>query len=216
MRPLTGHFTERERNRILGHEGSAIFEKYYHDNCIRRDIQNVVLLRPPQENICRAAAQMNRHRDHLAPSDLTDSQLEDIRDHDRIRSLRIQRHTLKDEIRALHGTLKKAKYADPDRYREHEAVVRELTRVRAVYRREKKVEFREDYFDTMPGVEIDKQIDQLLEKSPDIDSADVTEEWNPPTPEYPFVERARIADAFFGPDAESLEGDHAFHDYVFT
>jgi len=34
--------------------------------------------------------------------------------------------------------------------------------VRADYRRERKVEFREDYFDIMPGAEIDKQIDQLL------------------------------------------------------
>ena len=93
--------------------------------------------------------------DHLAPSDLTIGHLEDIRDHDRIRSLQIQRH-------ALHGTLQKAKHADSDRYREHEAVVRELTRVRAAYRREKKVEFRGDYFNTMPGMEIDKQIDQLL------------------------------------------------------
>src|SRR5256714_9563588 len=52
-----------------------------------------------------------------------------------------------------------------------------------------------------------KQVDQLLVKSPDIDSADVAEEWNPPIPEYPFVERARIADAFFGPDAESIDGE---------
>src|SRR5271155_1539341 len=167
---VTGHFTERERNRILGHQGSAIFEKYYHDNCIRRDIQNVVLLRPSQENLCRAAAQMNRHRDHLAPSDLTDNQLEGIRNHDQIRNLRIQRLALKNEIRTLYGTLKKAKHADPDRYRQHEAVVKELIRVRAAYRRERKVEFREDYFDTMPGTEIDKQIDQLLGKSPDTDS----------------------------------------------
>src|SRR5436190_1850208 len=35
----------------------------------------------------------------------------------------------------------------------------------------------------------------------------VTEEWNPPIPEYPFVERVRIADAFFGPDAESMDGE---------
>jgi hypothetical protein len=35
----------------------------------------------------------------------------------------------------------------------------------------------------------------------------MTEEWNPPIPEYPFVERARIADALFGPDAESTEGE---------
>ena len=30
-------------------------------------------------------------------------------------------------------------------------------------------------FDIMPGAEINKQIDQLLGKSPDIDSADVSE-----------------------------------------
>jgi hypothetical protein len=71
------------------------------------------------------------------------------------------------------------------------------------------VEFREDYFDTMPGVEIDKQIDQLLGESSNIDAADTPEEWNPPIPEYPFIERARIADAFFGPDAESLDGERA-------
>jgi hypothetical protein len=88
---------------------------------------------------------MNRHRDHLAPSDLTDGQLEGIRNVDRICSLRTQRLALKNDMRALYGTLKKAEHADPDRYRAHEAVVKELARVRAVYRREKKVEFREDY-----------------------------------------------------------------------
>src|SRR5271154_4709860 len=59
----------------------------------------------------------------------------------------------------------------------------------------------------MPGVEIDKQIDQLLGETADTDSSDEsTEEWMPPVPEYPFVERARIADAFFGPAAESTDG----------
>ena len=93
------------------------------------------------------------------PSDLSDGQLEGIRNLDRIRSLKEQRLELSREIRALYRTLKKAEYTDPDRYQEHEAVVKELARVRAVYRREKKVEFREDYFNTMPGIEIDKQID---------------------------------------------------------
>jgi hypothetical protein len=150
---------------------------------------------------------MNRHRDHLAPSDLTEDQLEGIRDSDQIRRLREQRLILRDEIRTLYGTLKKAKHADPDRYREHETVVKELARVRAIHRRERKAEFRQDYFETMPVEEIDKQIDQLLGESPDIHSEDVTEEWNPPIPEYPFVERARIADAFFGPDAEATYGE---------
>ena len=100
---------------------------------------------------------MNRHRDHLAPSDLTDGQLEGIRNVDRIRSLRIQRLALKNEIRALYGTLKKAKDADPDRYREHETLIKELARVRAIHRRERKAEFRQDYFETMPVEEIDNR-----------------------------------------------------------
>jgi hypothetical protein len=60
----------------------------------------------------------------------------------------------------------------------------------------------------MPGVEIDKQIDQLLGETTDTDSSDEsTKEWMPPIPEYHFIERARIADAFFGPDAESTDGE---------
>ena len=70
---------------------------------------------------------MNRHRDHLASSDLTEDQLESIKDSNQIRRLREQRLALRDEIRALYGTLKKAKHADPDRYREHETAVKELT-----------------------------------------------------------------------------------------
>jgi hypothetical protein len=144
----------------------------------------------------------------LAPSELTEDQLEHIRNSQQIRSLQEKRLALTNEIRALHGTVKKAQHADPDRYREHEAVVKELTRVRSVHRRERKVEFREAYFNAMPGVEIDKQIDQLLGKSSDVDSAaDVTDTWEPPVPEYPFVQRARITDAFFGPEAENLTLD---------
>ena len=55
------------------------------------------------------------------------NQLEGIRNHDQIHNLRIQRLALKNEMRTLYGTLKKAKPADPDRYRQHAAVVKELS-----------------------------------------------------------------------------------------
>jgi hypothetical protein len=71
-----------------------------------------------------------------------EDQLESIKDSDQIRRLREQRLALRDEIRALYGTLKKAKYADTDRYREYEIADKELIRVRAVHRRERKAEFR--------------------------------------------------------------------------
>jgi hypothetical protein len=61
----------------------------------------------------------------------------------------------------------------------------------------------------MPTIEVDKQIDQLLGNSDgQLDSED-DEAWNPPIPEYVFPERARIVDAFYGPAAETLEGEAA-------
>ena len=99
---------------------------------------------------------MNRHRDHLSPLDLTEDQLESIKDSDQIRRLREQQLALRDKIGALYGTLKKAKHANPDCYREHETAVKELARVQAVHGRERKAGFRQDYFETMPVVGIDK------------------------------------------------------------
>lgn len=72
------------------------------------------------------------------------------------------------------------------------------------------MEFREDYFDKMPNLEIDKQIDQLLGKSLDVDPADMTTDaWMPHISEYAFVERAQIANAFFGSEAELVAGKKA-------
>lgn len=82
--------------------------------------------------------------------------------------------------------------------------------MRAVYRREKKVKFREDYFDKMPDLEIDKQIDQLLRKSLDVDPVDMTTDaWMPHISEYAFMERAQIANVFFGLEAELIVGEKA-------
>jgi hypothetical protein len=52
----------------------------------------------------------------------------------------------------------------------------------------------------MPGMESDKQIDQLLGKTADISSpTESAGEWTPPVLEFAFIDRVRIADAFFGP-----------------
>jgi len=154
---------------------------------------------------------MNRHRDPLAPTSLPDDQLEAIRDLDQIRILREQRLALTRELRTLYGTVKAARLLDPDRFREYEAAGKKLTRVRAVHRRERRTEYRENYFDSVPDVEIDKQIDRLLGNCSDTDSSDdvAAEKWEPSVPEYAFPERARIADAFFGPEAESMTGAEA-------
>ena len=55
----TGHFTSQERKRVLGQSGDSIFEKHYQAEFIQRDLQHVVLLRPPQEGFLQRAAGMS-------------------------------------------------------------------------------------------------------------------------------------------------------------
>jgi hypothetical protein len=65
----------------------------------------------------------------------------------------------------------------------------------------------------MPVVEINKQIDQLLEKTADINLLDesINDEWMSSISVYAFIKRARIADAFFGLNAELIDGEKIFN-----
>lgn len=82
--------------------------------------------------------------------------------------------------------------------------------MRRTLRQDAKERMREEYYDNMPTIEVDKQIDQLLD-NPDggPDSEEEIEDWNPPVREFVFQERARIVDAFYGPDTETLDGELA-------
>jgi hypothetical protein len=50
-------------------------------------------------------------------------------------------------------------------------------------------------------------LESLDSDQPEVENED--EDWNPPIPEYAFMERARIVEAFYGPEAEILEDDLA-------
>ena len=114
-------------------------------------------------------------------------------------------------MRLLAGTIEAAREQYPELYRRHGEVCKMLEKVRRIFRQEAKEEMREEYYDTMPTIEVDKQIDQLLgnRDADPLDTEDENEDWNPPIPEYMFQERARIVEAFYGPEAETLEGDLA-------
>jgi hypothetical protein len=205
---LTDHFTEAERMRVLGQSGNRVFEKHYQSDFIG-NLQHVVLLRSSQEALCREAARMSRNRDLLVPADLTDEQLETIRRMSRIMKLRRQRLELRDEMRSLVGTVRAAEGTYPELYRQHNEVCKKLTRVRKALRDETKEKRRKEYYDIMPKIEVDKQIDQFLnQQNKDLSDAESEDEdWNPPIPQYEFSERARIVEAFYGPDAETLDDD---------
>jgi seryl-tRNA synthetase len=87
---------------------------------------------------------------------------------------------LRGEMRSLAGIVKAAKKPYPKLYRQHN----EVCKKRKALRDEAKKKSREEYYDTMPKIEVDKQIDQLLNKqNKDLsDAEDDHEDWNPPIP----------------------------------
>ncbi|EHA20894.1 hypothetical protein ASPNIDRAFT_119967, partial [Aspergillus niger ATCC 1015] len=67
--------TSQERQRVLGQSGDAVFEKHYQSQFIGRDLQHVVLLRPPQEGLLQLAGSMPRKRNLFGlSSQLTNAQ----------------------------------------------------------------------------------------------------------------------------------------------
>lgn len=74
-----------------------------------------------------------------------------------------------------------------------------------------------DYFHTMPNDKITRQIEQLRcpggealkEVEVSEEKSDEEIDWELPTPDYTFPKRARIVDAFYALEAESLTGEAA-------
>jgi Protein of unknown function (DUF3435) len=204
----SGAFTDQERNRILGHSGTKIYEKYYNDHFIHRDVQSVVLLRPPQADLCRAVAQMNRKRDPLAPKDLTDEQRQLLCRDPYLIDLRKERASLHQAMRFGGKPLSSA--LGTQNHHRHVELGKEIARRRQVLRRQGLAKVKQVYHNAMPVSEIDRQLDAMLgvevnEAIPDEDEA----EWTPPMPSFWYQEHERVADAFFGPTAETLTGTEA-------
>lgn len=206
------------RNRILGQSSSAVYEKYYHDNFINCDIQSMVLLRPSQNHLIQAASQMNKDRDPLAPTGLNDAHREEIRNTKYLCRLRLERNALSIEIKSKYGSISKAKHTEIWQQRSQKG--KQIDKIRAAYRREKLEAVKDDYHKQMPTMEIEKQLERMARKKLDAedrkldqddsdsddddDNDDNDEGWEPPIPDYRFPERSRLAEAFFGPDAETM------------
>ncbi|KAI9789020.1 MAG: hypothetical protein M1835_001936 [Candelina submexicana] len=100
-------------------------------NPIHCDIQSVVLLRPPQDALCRAAAQMNRNWDPLALRSLTEKQLQTLRRMPHLIQLRREKDTLRKQMA---GSVQDEQARGTDLSKRHAAVGKELARLRAAYR----------------------------------------------------------------------------------
>jgi hypothetical protein len=177
-------------------------------------LQEYVLARPSQKELVKVAKRSMR--DPLAPVNINTTQKKLIRRDPELLKLRAERDRLKMDLRFIAGTLKKSRALYPNQYRRHKEVVKELDKKIKALRREAKKKAKENYFRDMPNQEIDKQIGKLVGTDENARGEEESEEiskeendWELPAPEYAFPERARIVDAFYGPDSDNSSSDDA-------
>jgi Protein of unknown function (DUF3435) len=152
---------------------------------------------------------MLRKRDLSAPSsELTEEQRRTICQDPRILELRRAKREAMEEMRSLAGTKKKARQLFPHLHQRHESLCKELSQLRKTLAKNTKETARKEHFFNAPILEVDRQIKRLLGQADpedsDVDSPDKMD-WELPTPTYIFPERERLAENFYGPDAENYE-----------
>ena len=187
-----------------------MFEKYYLDHNVKRNMQFFVLLRPHLPEVLERAMSAMRHRDTKAPGSRPSYRiLESVRKDPYLLKLRQQRDKVKNNIRALAGTLPGGRELCPDLYWEHDKLKKELAKRRNNLAREKHKQARENFFHDIHVEEIDKEIDRILAEDGNSDSYcdDDKTGLEPPVPEYSFAERARLVDSFYGPESDSFDGE---------
>ena len=123
----------QERNRIVGHSGTWIFGQHYNDHFVNRDVQSVVLLRPPRAELIRVVAQMSQKRDPNAPKDLTDAQRQMLCRDPHLINLRRQREALSQEIHFGGKSLSSAR--GTEMYQRHSELGKAISRRRQELRR---------------------------------------------------------------------------------
>ena len=165
-------------------------------------------MRPPQAQLLRTVAQMNRNRDPKAPKDLTDEQRQILCRDRYLVDLRQRREVLRREICFGGKALSHAR--GTEMHRQHEELGKVISRRRQDLRRMGWDQVKKAYHSGMPVVEIDKQIDAMQGvELDDVALPELENDWVPPTPTFSCQEHERVADAFFGPTAETLMGAEA-------
>ncbi|GIZ43092.1 hypothetical protein CKM354_000633300 [Cercospora kikuchii] len=105
----SSHISDSQRNLILQHSSSAVFQHNYLSRYITQDTQAAYRGLEPQTAIIRAASGMSRSIDPDRPQSLNDQQLLQIKKHPEVVLARRTRDRLAEEARARHTTITRSR-----------------------------------------------------------------------------------------------------------
>ena len=106
---IAGLISDSQRNLILQHASSAVFQHNYLSRYITQDTQAIYRGLDPQAAVMRAASGMTRSIDPRRPRHLSDSQLAEVKRHPEVKLLLRIRNGLAKRIRANYGTISRTK-----------------------------------------------------------------------------------------------------------
>ncbi|KAK4908236.1 hypothetical protein LTR49_022836 [Elasticomyces elasticus] len=102
------HISDAQRNLVMGHATSGVFERNYLSRYVTQDTQSVYRGLDPQTAVIRLASGMMRSIDVRQPTTLSAKQRDEVDQELELRLLQRTCRSLAAQIRAAHGSIKKA------------------------------------------------------------------------------------------------------------
>ncbi|KAK5736002.1 hypothetical protein LTS12_026303 [Elasticomyces elasticus] len=104
----SAHISDAQRNLVMGHATSGVFERNYLSRYVTQDTQAVYRGLDPQTTVIRLASGMMRSIDVRQPTNLSAKQRDEVDQQLELRLLQRTCRSLAAQIRAAYGSIKKA------------------------------------------------------------------------------------------------------------
>jgi len=151
-----GLISDSQRNLILQHASSAIFQHNYLSRYITQDTQAIYRGLDPQTAIMKAASGMTRSIDPRRPRHLNDSQLAEVKRHPEVKLLLRMRNSLAKRIRANYGTITRTKGTKI--YARYQQIYRQHQSKEKAVRKALMAQVKASYGKRRPLADIDSQL----------------------------------------------------------
>jgi hypothetical protein len=154
---MTETATEAERMQAMGHADPNIYRRHYLNQIVSTDTLACLLSSPSGEGIMRLAGHMSLTRDANAPTALSPSQRDELREHPQLRAAIEARDEERKSLIAKHQKIKLAKIEDPRAYARYCQYQRSAKAIDVRLKADKLKAIREEYFATVGARHIERQ-----------------------------------------------------------
>ena len=160
---LLGLISDVQRNLILQHANSGVFQHNYLSRYITQDTQAIYRGLAPQTAVIRAASGMARSIDQRRPRELNDQQLAEVGRHPEVKLLQRRKEGLKKRIRAKYGTISRARGTKA--YMKYREAYGQVQSKKKAVKKAMLAEIKAKYREQQPVADIVRQLGSMSAKN---------------------------------------------------